>query len=67
MVALTPKEISMLDRLVEGDKNSDIAIALGVSQNVVKNYFRVLYDKTGMSTRLELAFWWLHFGPTYHK
>jgi DNA-binding NarL/FixJ family response regulator len=39
-------------------KNKEIAEVIGTTENVVKNYLRVIYDETGMNTRLELALWY---------
>lgn len=46
-------------RLVaQGLNNSEIAGEIGVSVNVVKNYLRLIYDRVGMSNRVELALWY---------
>jgi DNA-binding NarL/FixJ family response regulator len=46
--------------IVQGCKNKDIAIQLGTKEQVIKNYLRSIYDKTGVSDRLELALFTLH-------
>jgi DNA-binding NarL/FixJ family response regulator len=46
--------------LVEGLKNRDIADRLNTSEQVIKNRLRSVYDKTGVSDRLELALFTLH-------
>jgi len=38
-----------------GLKNCEIATEIGISVNVVKNYLQAIYDRIGMSNRVELA------------
>jgi DNA-binding NarL/FixJ family response regulator len=57
---LTPKEMKIVALLVEGLKNRDIADRLNTSEQVIKNRLRSVYDKTGVSDRLELALFTLH-------
>jgi DNA-binding NarL/FixJ family response regulator len=52
---LTPKEMQVVALLMQGCKNKEMAIRLGTKEQVVKNYLRSIYDKTGVSDRLELA------------
>ena len=44
---LTPKELQIVALVTEGAKNKDIATQLGTKEQVVKNYLRSIYDKTG--------------------
>jgi len=46
--------------VVRGFKNRDIAVQLYTSEQVVKNALRHIFDKTGVSDRLELALFVLH-------
>jgi DNA-binding NarL/FixJ family response regulator len=57
---LTPKEMQIVALIVQGCKNKDIASQLGTKEQVIKNYLRGIYDKTGVSDRLELALFTLH-------
>jgi DNA-binding NarL/FixJ family response regulator len=57
---LTPREMQIVALIVQGCKNKDIAITLGTKEQVIKNYLRTIYDKTGVSDRLELALFTLH-------
>lgn len=57
---LTPKEMQIVALIVQGCKNRDIAERLGTKEQVIKNYLRSIYDKTGVSDRLELALFTLH-------
>lgn len=52
---LTPKEVQIVALISEGCKNKEIANLLGTKEQVVKNYLRSIYVKTGVSDRLELA------------
>jgi len=57
---LTPKEMKIVALIVQGCKNKEIGIRLGTSEQVIKNYLRNIYDKTGVSDRLELALFTIH-------
>lgn len=57
---LTPKEMQIVALIVQGCKNKDIATQLGTKEQVIKNYLRAIYDKTGVSDRLELALFTIH-------
>ena len=41
-------------------RNKEIAFQLGTTEQVIKNYLRKIYDKLGVSDRLELALYCLH-------
>jgi len=57
---LTPKELKIVSLIVQGCKNKEIASRLTTTEQVVKNYLRSIYDKTGVSDRLELALFTIH-------
>jgi DNA-binding NarL/FixJ family response regulator len=57
---LTPKEMQIVALIVQGCKNKDIAQQLGTKEQVIKNYLRSIYDKSGVSDRLELALFTIH-------
>jgi DNA-binding CsgD family transcriptional regulator len=46
--------------IVQGCKNREIATRLKTTEQVIKNYLRSIYDKTGVSDRLELALFTIH-------
>ncbi|MGH9603934.1 MAG: LuxR C-terminal-related transcriptional regulator, partial [Terriglobales bacterium] len=52
---LTAKELRVVSMIVQGFKNKEIATRLGTTEQVIKNYLRNVYDKVGVSDRLELA------------
>jgi DNA-binding NarL/FixJ family response regulator len=52
---LSPGEMTMVALLMLGYKNRRIAETLGVSEQAVRSRFQKVFDKTGLSTRLELA------------
>ncbi len=57
---LTQKELKIVALIVQGYKNKDIASELGTTEQVIKNYLRNIYDKIGVSDRLELALFTIH-------
>ena len=57
---LTPKEMRIVALIVQGCKNREIALRLKTTEQVIKNYLRSIYDKTGVSDRLELALFTIH-------
>ncbi|GGH14586.1 response regulator transcription factor [Silvibacterium dinghuense] len=57
---LSPKELSIIACITQGKRNKEIAFQLGTTEQVVKNYLRKIYDKLGVSDRLELALYCLH-------
>ena len=57
---LTPKELKIVALIIEGCKNREIGSRLGTTEQVIKNYLRSIYDKTGVSDRIELALFTIH-------
>ena len=57
---LSPKELSIITCITQGKRNKEIAFQLGTTEQVIKNYLRKIYDKLGVSDRLELALYCLH-------
>jgi DNA-binding NarL/FixJ family response regulator len=52
---LTPRELEVVGAIVEGCSNRDIAKQFSLSEETVKRHLSNVFDKTGVSTRLELA------------
>src|ERR1019366_1419962 len=59
-VSLTPKESLIVFCVTQGMKNKEIALRVGTTEQVVKNYLRKVYDKLGVADRLELALFCLN-------
>lgn len=59
-VQLTPKEALIVSCVTQGMKNKEIAVRVGTTEQVVKNYLRKVYDKLGVADRLELALYCLN-------
>jgi DNA-binding NarL/FixJ family response regulator len=59
-VRLSTKELQIIAGVTQGLRNKDIAQEVGTTEQVVKNYLRKVYDKLGVSDRLELALYCMH-------
>jgi DNA-binding NarL/FixJ family response regulator len=59
---LTPREREILTSLVEGLSNRDIAERFRVSEVTVKHHLRSVFEKCGMSNRVELVLFALRNG-----
>ena len=57
---LSPKEMAIITCITQGKRNKEIAFQLGTTEQVIKNYLRKIYDKLGVSDRLELALYCIH-------
>ena len=57
---LSNKELQIISGVTQGLRNKDIAKDVGTTEQVVKNYLRKVYDKLGVSDRLELALYCMH-------
>jgi two-component system nitrate/nitrite response regulator NarL len=53
--ALTPRELQVIRAILMGYTNKDIAKGLVMSQEKVKHHLVNIFDKLGVSSRLELA------------
>ena len=57
---LTRREKSIICCLMEGWHNREISTHLSISEQTVKNHLRAIYDKVGVSDRLELVLYAIH-------
>lgn len=57
---LTGRELRIIAAIVQGYKNREIADQLTTTEQVVKNALRAIFDKIGVSDRLELALFVVH-------
>ena len=59
---LTPRELQVVRAVVVGDSNREIASRLSISADTVKHHLSNIFDKLGVSNRLELALY-----ASYHQ
>lgn len=52
---LTAREFEIVQAILDGDSNRDVAAKLNISHQTVKNHMTAIFDKVGVSSRLELA------------
>jgi two-component system, NarL family, nitrate/nitrite response regulator NarL len=52
---LTPRELEIISTIVAGFQNKEIAGYWKIGEDTVKHHLRNIFDKTGVSSRLELA------------
>ena len=57
---LSKKDLQIIGLVIQGYKNKNIAEELNNTEQVIKNRLRSIFDKTGVSDRLELALFTLH-------
>jgi DNA-binding NarL/FixJ family response regulator len=57
---LSTKEVAIITCITRGMRNKEIAYHVGTTEQVIKNYLRKIYDKLGVSDRLELALYCMH-------
>ena len=55
---LTSKQFLIVELLAQGYTYRQIGKIVGLTEYVVKNYLRDIFDKTGMSNKAELAVWY---------
>lgn len=59
---LTPREKTIISYVILGCRNREVAQHLTITEQTVKNHLRTIYDKLGVSDRLELVLYALHRG-----
>jgi DNA-binding NarL/FixJ family response regulator len=59
---LTPRQLVIVANVVAGLSNKEIAKKLSISEDTVKHHLTNIFDKVGVSTRLELALFATHYG-----
>jgi DNA-binding NarL/FixJ family response regulator len=57
---LTMREKTIISYLMQGWRNREIGAQLSISEQTVKNHLRTIYDKVGVSDRLELVLYAIH-------
>jgi two-component system nitrate/nitrite response regulator NarL len=63
---LTPREEQVVALVAEGLGNREIAAQLSLSEHTVKKYLFRIFDKLGISTRVELVLYSVAHGATRH-
>lgn len=61
-VLVTPREEQVVALVAEGLSNREIAHALALSEHTVKKYLFRIFEKLGISTRVELVLYALNHG-----
>ncbi len=65
---LSAQERKVLALVAEGKTNKEIAMAMGLSDKTVKNYFSNILDKLGLSRRSQAAAYFVqHRAPEYQR
>lgn len=59
MDLLSKREGDVTRLIAEGLNNKDISVELALSEHTVRNYIFHIYEKLGVSTRVELVLYWL--------
>jgi len=57
---LTKRELAIVGAIVEGCSNKDIAKKFSISEDTVKHHLTNIFDKAGVSSRLELGLFAVH-------
>lgn len=57
---LTKRELQIVSAILDGATNRDIGRQFNLSEQTVKNHLSHIFDKVGVSNRLELALYALH-------
>ncbi len=57
---LSPREKEIVGLVMQGYKNKELAEKLVISEQTVKNHMHNIFDKLGVSDRLELALYAIH-------
>jgi len=57
---LTAREKTVISYVLQGWRNKEIAQHLSITEQTIKNHLRTIYDKVGVSDRLELVLYAIH-------
>jgi DNA-binding NarL/FixJ family response regulator len=58
--ALTPRELDIVSAVSSGYTNRQMADKLAIAEDTIKHHLTSIFDKTGVSNRLELALFAIH-------
>jgi DNA-binding NarL/FixJ family response regulator len=59
---LTPREEQVVALVADGLSNREVAVELGLSEHTIKKYMLRIFDKLGISTRVELVLYAVSHG-----
>jgi len=62
LLEFTPREQEIISAILTGSANKEIAAKLSLSEDTVKHHLSNIFDKAGVSNRLELAIWSVNRG-----
>ncbi len=54
---LTAREVEIVRLIVDGQRNKQIAVTLGITEGTVKVHLHRIYEKLGLDGRVELMLW----------
>lgn len=58
MELVSRRQLRVIELVARGYKNKEVAKELRVGERIVINYLRKIYEKIGVSNRVELALWY---------
>lgn len=61
---LTPREEQVVALVADGLSNREVSVELGLSEHTIKKYLLRIFDKLGISTRVELVLYAVHHGES---
>jgi len=62
LLEFTPREQEIISAILTGSANKEIAAKLSLREDTVKHHLSNIFDKAGVSNRLELAIWSVNRG-----
>ena len=65
LATLTAREREIVSLVVEGLRNEEVARRIGITEKTVRNHLTAVFDKVGVSSRLELVV--LAFGAGHRR
>lgn len=65
-LGLTPRELQIVALVVSATGNREIAQKLGITEKTVKHHLTNIFDKLGVSSRLELALFAINQNVKFH-
>jgi DNA-binding NarL/FixJ family response regulator len=67
MPHLTRRQLEVLDWVIQGKTNKEIAKLIGVSDETIKNHISAIFKALGVSSRTEAAIQASHWGLVLPK